>query len=60
MKCPACGKDSHVLKTMGTQRRRECLHCKFRWNTLEVPAEEHHAAERAREVVLEAAAQLGG
>lgn len=36
MNCPQCQKSTHVLRTEGPWRRRECLACKHRFNTEEL------------------------
>ena len=42
MNCRQCGKGSHVVDSTkdanGVKRRRECYHCRYRWNTVEVVA----------------------
>jgi len=44
MRCPKCGsKEDHVVDTRPKEenvrwRRRECLKCNFRWNTIETYA----------------------
>lgn len=45
MTCLECGGDSRVVYTTydkagRIKRRRECLKCKERWGTVEVPADE--------------------
>jgi transcriptional regulator NrdR family protein len=38
--CPICSYDeSRVLRTTGDRRERECMRCRHRWRTLEMPAE---------------------
>jgi transcriptional regulator NrdR family protein len=40
MNCPVCAHDeSRVLRTTGDRRERECMRCRHRWRTLEMPAE---------------------
>jgi transcriptional regulator NrdR family protein len=40
MNCPVCSHDeSRVLRTTGDRRERECVRCRHRWRTLELPAE---------------------
>ncbi len=55
MKCPLCGHDSRILRTTDRRRRRECLHCRHRWSTVEIPeADERRlaaAVELARAVL---------
>lgn len=59
MQCPLCQHpDSRVLDTDNNRRRRECLHCKHRWTTLELPIEQARVAGRARELAEELLAVL--
>lgn len=60
MNCRLCGKGSHVVDSSkdanGVKRRRECYHCGYRWNTVEVMAgtrmpEPAKAVEKAQPVV---------
>ena len=40
MNCPVCAhNESRVLRTTGDRRERECMRCRHRWRTLEVPAD---------------------
>ena len=46
MKCPVCGSlQVHIVDSRGydteVRRRRECLDCLTRFNTIEIPLEEH-------------------
>lgn len=46
MKCPLCAADSRVLLTDGgtmIKRRRQCVHCRHRFNTVEIASQEHDA-----------------
>lgn len=36
MLCPVCSHQSRVIDNNGSMRRRECLHCRHRWTTVEV------------------------
>lgn len=59
MNCPMCQhEDSRVTDSRGDRRRRECLHCRHRWTTIELMASKADAAERITKAVLEAAGRL--
>lgn len=61
MQCPLCHHpDSRVLHTLENKRRRECLHCRHRWTTLELPIEQAQVAGRVRELAKELLAALPG
>jgi transcriptional regulator NrdR family protein len=45
MNCPVCSHDSRVLKTLETERRRECLRCGHRFTTTEILKDEHQRRE---------------
>lgn len=52
--CPICTHQvSKVIETRGNRRRRECLRCRHKWTTLEVPHGEYIRAIRLRERVRE-------
>lgn len=53
MNCPLCSQPSLVLKTLDTERRRECTVCKNRFTTTEVLKEEH---QRQAELIEDARA----
>jgi transcriptional regulator NrdR family protein len=52
--CPLCRTDSSVIRTDGDRRRRECVNCKYRWNTVELAEPEVKRLRR----VAEAAADM--
>lgn len=36
MNCPICSHDTRIVRTDGTERRRQCTQCGNRFNTTEV------------------------
>lgn len=55
MNCPICQHaESRTVRTdavaSGIKRRRECLRCRHRWGTLELPAEDVERLEQIREL----------
>lgn len=51
MNCPVCSQDSRVLKTLQTERRRECVKCGHRFTTKEILKEQHDRREKLIELV---------
>jgi transcriptional regulator NrdR family protein len=50
MDCPLCHADSLVIRTDGNRRRRECVNCRYRWNTVELAEPEVNRLRRVAEV----------
>jgi transcriptional regulator NrdR family protein len=50
MKCPLCGHESRILRTTDRKRRRECLHCRHRWGTVEIPESDERRLAAAVEL----------
>lgn len=48
MNCPICSRDTRILRTDDTSRRRECLGCGHRFTTTEILKE---ADERRQKIV---------
>jgi transcriptional regulator NrdR family protein len=52
--CPICHHDTRVLRTDGTERRRQCTRCLHRFTTVEQAKEKvnilEQAVEKAREI----------
>jgi transcriptional regulator NrdR family protein len=58
MNCPVCSRDSRVLKTTDTERRRECLGCGHRFTTKEVLKDDHQRQEAIRGLMQKLQEQL--
>lgn len=53
MNCPVCNQDSKVLDSNRTRRRRECLHCRYRWTTVEVTTQRYKLLVKLEEIVTQ-------
>jgi transcriptional regulator NrdR family protein len=53
MNCPLCHADTLVIRTDGNRRRRECVNCRYRWNTVELAEPEVNRLRRVAEVAAE-------
>lgn len=58
MNCPLCSQPSIVLKTLETERRRECTVCKNRFTTTEVLKTDHQRLEEVAQDVRALAEKL--
>jgi transcriptional regulator NrdR family protein len=53
MDCLLCHADSLVIRTDGNRRRRECVNCRYRWNTVELAEAEVNRLRRVAEVAAD-------
>jgi transcriptional regulator NrdR family protein len=61
VKCPVCnGAQNAVLEVREDRRRRECLECRTRWTTYEIPAARLELLERLEQHAAAIAGELGG
>ena len=51
MNCPLCRADGSVIRTDGNRRRRECVNCRYRWNTVELAEAEVKRLRRVAEAL---------
>lgn len=58
MNCPICRSDTRVLKTMASERRRQCSGCGHRFTTIERLKEDDQRLQEAVQTVREAAEKL--
>lgn len=57
MNCPLCNADSKVMVSAGDKlikRRRQCVNCKHRWNTVEITGREHDSLLASDATIQEA------
>jgi transcriptional regulator NrdR family protein len=53
MKCPMCSSDSRVIAQRANDgRRRECIKCRWRFTTIELPSEEAKQLRKVKEAVM--------
>jgi hypothetical protein len=58
--CPLCHAASSVIRTDGNRRRRECVTCRYRWNTVELADPELKRLRRLAEVAADLTEVLRG